>query len=272
MIERRLSRLWLLAALSLSVVLASCAARSVAPDRDLSDIELTWYQAMVALPPEAEGGDVVLRRMADVLAAPPKVQQPLPTVLYLHGCNGLGDLTILKALAQAGYAVVAPDSMARRYRPLQCDPATGRGGFNLFVYDFRQTELSFAVHNIGKLPWADSGNMFLLGGSEGGVAAALYRGDAFRGRIIAAWTCHGAPIVAGLASPPMEPVLAIVSIDDPWYADGAAVGQSGDCGAYMAGRPNARSIVLPPGEGHAVLSSKMTRQAILGFLATWSRR
>jgi dienelactone hydrolase len=271
MSNRRLSRILLVAA-ALMLPLGACAGRGGSlAESNLSDIELTWMRAVVALPPGVEGGDVSLRRMADVLAKPPQVNRPLPTVVYLHGCTGLGDLSILKTLAQAGYAVIAPDSMARRYRPLQCDPATGRGGFNLFVYDFRQTELTFAVHNIPRLPWVDGTNLFLLGGSEGGVAAALYRGDAFHGRIITAWTCHGAPIVAGLASSPMEPVLSIVSVDDPWYAEGAAVGQTGDCGAYMAGRPNARSIVLPAGEGHAVLSSHITRQAILEFLASWSR-
>lgn len=239
---------------------------------NLSDIELTWYQAVVALPPARPGEDVTLTRMADVLARPPKWERAPTTVIYLHGCTGLGDLSTLKFLAAAGYLVIAPDSMARRYRPLQCDVATGRGGFNLFVYDFRLTELSYAIHNIARLPWADSSDLFVLGGSEGGVAAALYRGDNLRGRIIAAWTCHGAPIVAGLSSPTMEPVLSIVAADDPWYAEGVAVGQSGDCGEFMAGRPNALSIVLEQGEGHAVLASAAGRQAILDFLALWRKR
>lgn len=265
----------------LALVLSSCSSARRSGDAlpgeapggaNLSDIELTWYQAVVALPPQRDGDPVVLGRMADVMAKPPTWERPPTTIIYLHGCTGLGDLSTLRFLAGAGYLVIAPDSMARRYRPLQCDVATGRGGFNLFVYDFRLTELSFAIHNIARLPWADSSDLFVLGGSEGGVAAALYRGDNLRGRIIAAWTCHGAPIVAGLASPPMEPVLSIVASDDPWYAEGVAVGQSGDCGEFMAGRPNARSLVLGHGEGHAVLSSGTGRQAILDFLALWKKR
>lgn len=263
-----------LLAITLFLGLAACGGGGQsrpATERDLSDIELTWYQAVVAVPPIKSGDKVTLVRMAQLLADPPVPAQPLPTVIYLHGCNGLDDMTILKVLASAGYLVIAPDSMARHYRPMQCDPATGRGGANTFVFDFRQTELTYAIHNTARLAWADSTNMFLLGGSEGGVAAALYRGDAFRGRVIAAWTCHGAPIVAGLDSQPMEPVLSIVSIDDPWYNSVNTVGQGGDCGAYMAGRPNAHSIVLPPGEGHAVLGNVSSQRAILDFLATWSR-
>ncbi|MDD3446049.1 MAG: hypothetical protein PHS60_11600 [Zavarzinia sp.] len=240
-------------------------------DSGISDIERTWNQALVALPSPTAGGTVELRRMVDVKDEPPRYAHPPTTIIYLHGCTGIGDVGILRFLAGAGYLVIAPNSMARHFRPLQCDAATGRGGFNLFVYDFRATELSFAIHNIQRLPWVDAADMFLIGGSEGGVTAALYRGDAFRGRIIAAWTCHGAPIIAGLEAPASEPVLSIVSVGDPWYSSRAAVGQSGDCGAYMMGRPNARSLVLPAEDGHAVLNSVAGRQAILDFLALWRK-
>ncbi|MFA5123115.1 hypothetical protein [Zavarzinia sp.] len=259
-----------------AVVLGGCAGgnapASVRTNADMSDVERTWYQAIVVLPPQTPDGDVTVRRMADVLADPPKPARPLTTVIYLHGCTGMGDLSILRFLAGAGFAVIAPDSMARRFRPLQCDPATGRGSFNLFVYDFRQTELAFALHQAVRVPWVDSGDLFLLGGSEGGVTAALYRGDDFRGRIVAAWTCHGAPLVAGLSAPQGEPVLSIVSAGDPWYADGVAVGQAGDCSSFMGDHPNARSMVLPAAEGHAVLASPVARQAILEFLSAWRKR
>ncbi|WP_133636784.1 hypothetical protein [Zavarzinia compransoris] len=259
-----------------AIVTASCGSRAPeAPaatgDAQLSDIERTWYDAVVAFPPATLGGPVDIRRMHDVIASPPVDPRPRTTVIYLHGCTGLGDLSVVKYLAAEGFVVIAPDSMARKYRPLQCDAATGRGGYNLFVYDFRATELAFAIHSVSRMPWADVGDMFLIGGSEGGVTAALYRGEAFRGRVIAAWTCHGAPLVAGLDAPPMEPVLSIVSADDPWYSGRAAVGQAGDCGTYMPGRPNARSLVLPSGEGHAVLNSRVARQAIVDFITLWRR-
>lgn len=243
---------------------------SSAPAQGQSDLELTWTQAVVVLP--VANGEVVVRRMSELEVGLGAPTRPMPTIVYLHGCTGLGDLSILKVLAQAGFAVVAPDSMARRYRPLQCDPATGRGGYNLFVYDFRLAEISYALQALSRLSWVDQANLFLVGGSEGGVAAALYRGDAFRARVIAAWTCHGAPVVAGLEAPASEPVLAIVSAGDPWYRNGKAYGQEGDCGAYMAERPLARSVVLPASRGHGVLSDPEVQAMVAQFLLGNLRR
>ncbi len=263
-----------LSCLVLALFLAGCDTTSVpVPPRTgppaavavPSDLELTWLQAVVMLP--APSGNVVAHRMADLRGGVGVPAATVPTVIYLHGCTGLGDdLSFLRGLAEAGFAVIAPDSMARRYRPLQCDPATGRGGYNPFVYDFRMAEIGYALQAMAQLSWVDQGNLFLIGGSEGGVPAALFRGNAFQARVITDWTCHGAPVIAGLEAPIDEPVLAVVAANDPWYRNGAAYGQEGDCGAYMTGRPLARSVVLPAPLGHGVLLNPDVREMVTEFL------
>jgi len=158
--------------------------------------------------------------------------------------------------------------MARRYRPLQCDPRHKTGGVNIFVFEFRLAELSFALDRIWALPAIDKRRLFLIGTSEGGVAAALYRGDEFSARVILQWTCHGAPLVHGLLAPPAEPVLAMVRAADPWYDPARTKGQSGDCGAYFGDRPKSRSIVLGDNAGgHDVLGAGENCQRIIEFLA-----
>ena len=141
------------AALGVVVALSACALPRKA---GLSDIQLTWAEAVVALP--AAPGDGVgkgqivrgmaeaLRRMEDGTAG-----RSLPVVLYLHGCTGIHDLAVLERLAGEGFVVIAPNSMARRYRPLQCDPESRAGGFNLFVYDFRLAEIAFALKQLKAL-------------------------------------------------------------------------------------------------------------------------
>jgi len=248
------------------LVTASCQAPIPIID-PRPDIELTWSEAIVALPPLRGGQKTLVARLGDGsvrgrLKSLPRGSR-LPVVLYAHGCTGIGDKQFMKMLTRAGYAVIAPDSMARRYRPLQCDSETKTGGFNRFVYDFRLTEISFALDRMARLRWADLNNMFLLGISEGGVAAALYRGDEFRARVIAQWTCTGAPIVHGIHAPPSEPILAIVRGDDPWYRKNH---QQGDCGAHMLSRPGSRSIVLNNGSEHNVLADRQVLRAIVDFL------
>lgn len=177
-----------------ALVLAACAQGFSVPSGQ-SDIEKTWSQAVVVLPATASGQEPRVGRMASrdirratrIFANGPGA----PTVLYLHGCTGIGNYAFFDTLARAGYAVVAPDSFGRSYRPLQCDPETKTGGNNLFVYDFRLAEVTFALERMGDLDWIDFDNLFLVGTSEGAVAAALFRAEVFNARVIAQWTCQG---------------------------------------------------------------------------------
>jgi len=191
----------------------------------------------------------------------------LPVVLYLHGCTGIekSDRRIMRALSRVGFLVIAPDSMARQYRPRQCRPRKKTGGFSLFVYDFRQAEINFALQELRRHEWADKVNLFLVGSSEGGLAAAQYRGSAFRARVITKWTCHGSHLVRGLAAPPDEPVLAIVRKNDPWY-DQKKTRQSGECGDFFGARPGSKSWVLETGRGHNVFNEARVTDEIVTFL------
>lgn len=244
------------------------SAQPGSPEELESDIARSVDYALVLLPRGLEPPISGRMNSPQIKAALERIdpRQPLATVIYMHGCTGLGDFDLLQAIAQRGFAVVAPDSFARRFRPMQCDPKAQTGGRNVFVFDFRMTEVSYTLHRLRQLPWVDTERMFLFGTSEGGVAAALYRGDDFRARVIAQWTCQGAPLVRGLAAPPNEPVLAIVRADDPWYDPSRTPGQRGDCGAFMNGRPRSESLVLRNGPGHNVFDDPKALNRVLEFL------
>lgn len=248
---------------AVAVVLGGCALWQ--PPR--SDLELTWDKAQVILP-----GDARIHRMERVDVARRLAKAGfvgrLPVVVYLHGCTGIGatELAFGRRLTEQGLVFVAPNSFARRFRPMQCDPMTRTGGANQFVFDFRLGEVSYAVQRLKATPWADPDNLFLIGGSEGGVAAALYRGDAFKARVVFQWTCHGAPLIRGVGAPADTPVLAIVNRDDPWYNRAGDDDQAGDCGDFLADRPHSRSLVLDRGAVHGVLSDRVARQTIVGFI------
>lgn len=255
-----------------SLALAACAGGLTLTQ---SDIERTWSNAIVALPAETATADPLVARLSsasverrlNAIAA----QTRLPVAIYLHGCTGIGNLSFLSDLAATGVVVVAPDSFARRFRPLQCDPKTNTGGRNLFVYDFRLAELTFALERLGEAPWADLEDLFLIGNSEGGVAAALFRGDVFNARVITQWTCQGAPLVRGIAAPPDTPILAIVRANDPFYDARNTPEQKGDCGAYLADRKGSQSVVLTAGEVHDVYSEPTAVGTILDFIGRHRR-
>ena len=250
---------------ALLAVLAACSGPQIPGlSAGLSDIERTWAGATVVLPPL--GGGLPVRTTMNSAAMRAHLQRlpagaRLPVVVYVHGCTGLGNFAFLEQVAAAGFVVVAPDSFARRYRPLQCDPVTQTGGRHLFVYDFRMEEVSFALEQLWTERWADWGRMFLVGTSEGGVTAALYRGDEFKARVIAQWTCSGAPHVAGIAAPLDEPILAVRGAQDPWYG-----AKAGDCRDTFGSRPQSRSLVLEMAAGHDVFAEPTVAVTIVDFL------
>ena len=248
------------------VALVGCNAALV---ERRSDLELTWEKAVAVWPGYRGLAPTVARMESRSFIKWREVQRAggsWPVVLYMHGCTGIGSFDFLRELAHRGFVVVAPDSMARGYRPLQCDPNSLTGGYNLFVYDFRQAEISYAVQKLLAMPWVDQRRIFLIGVSEGGVAAALYRGDEFRARVVAQWTCTGRSVVRGIDGPRDSPVLSIVGSSDPWYDSKRAPGQSGNCGRFMADRPGSQSLLVSLPETHSVLFHRPSVDAILNFL------
>ncbi|MDP6688316.1 MAG: hypothetical protein QF384_02355 [Alphaproteobacteria bacterium] len=234
-----------------------------------SDIARTFDQATIVLPGqnglEPVVGKLTSQSLRGHLANLP-ADWRYPTIVYMHGCTGQGRLAPLLAFARAGFAVIAPNSFARRFRPMQCSPSEQTGGHNIFVFDFRLVEISYALQRMAQLPWIDNDRLFLVGTSEGGVAAALYRGEEFRARIIAQWTCHGAPFIRGLAAPKGEAVLAIVRSDDPWYQPERTAGQLGDCRAFFKSPDRSRSLVIDGGAAHDVWGHRGAMRAALDFL------
>ena len=232
-----------------------------------SDAARTWQGAHVVIPvenPDQPGKYIAMNgAWHNIQFAIDKIKpnKTIPTVIYLHGCTGFhGDSAFrINFLGENGYAVIAPDSFARSYRIPNCNPISKTGGWFREAYRYRQEEIRYAINSVRKLIWVDQGNIFLYGHSEGGLAVARYSGDGFRGHIISGWTCKGK--YWGIAAPSHVPVLAMVGSDDKW----TGTSMVGDCGQYIKGRPNSRSLIIQ-GAGHSINSYPEARKAILKFL------
>ena len=233
-----------------------------------ADLMRTWERAFVIVPGEA---GLVRGWIEDIDERLAEAPPPLPTVIYLHGCTGLGRIShdAAKLLAEAGYAVIMPDSFAREQKPKSCDPARLVGGFHRGVLGWRQAEANQAIREARQLAWVDAGNVFLWGFSEGGTTAATVTGEPVNARIIEGWTCHaGWGEYRGLRAPAEEPVLALLGDEDPWFRP---VYLRGDCGAFMEGRGNSESIVYERpnflATKHHLSWHPEVQQLILDFLA-----
>ena len=237
-----------------------------------ADLLRTWQRASVIVP----GEDGLIRGwIEDIDERLPETVPPHPTVIYLHGCAGLGRIShdAAKLLAETGYAVIMPDSFAREHKPKSCDPARVVGGLHRGVLAWRQAEANQAIRKARRLAWVDPDNVFLWGFSEGGTTAATVTGEPVNARIVEGWTCHaGWGEYRGLDAPAAEPVLALLGAEDPWFRPSYL---QGDCGAFMEGRTGSESIVY---ERPNFLATKHhlswhpdVRQLILDFLARHRR-
>ncbi len=192
-----------------------------------------------------------------------RIRTARATVVFVHGCAGLGpgNLRYMHLLAEAGYVVVAPDSFARRWRPETCVPAAHTfvpGAPFRRVGRMRQEEIHHAAYRLLRTAWADRKNLFLMGHSQGGAAAAAYEGEEFNAHVVSGATC-----ARGVRVPRTTPVLAFYSKDDPWRR-----GRPADrCLRRAKERGVNMRFHLFEGNRHNLSRDETARRLILDFLA-----
>jgi hypothetical protein len=217
-----------------------------------NDVALSWNAAPVYVPGHSEPV-----RPADL-----RLAKPLGVVIYLHGCAGIGaeERNWAGYLASLGFLTVLPDRFARGDRGPSCWPDR-----NPAVHRMRREELAYALGQVKASQWAQRGNVFLMGFSEGGDAVAESElaggaGEGVRGAVLASWTCRR---FDHLSLPAEIPLLSILW-DDAHSLLGVHFGGS-DCADKFEGRPGLERIVLR-GKGHPTFDQPAAREAVADFL------
>ena len=230
---------------------------------DPQELKRTWDGAKVRIPLDT---GVIKASMINLRNVP--TGKKFPTVIYMHGCNGFWTGTDRRVdfLAGQHFAVIAPNSFARKKVPSSCDPLRHKGGMYRPTLIMRQNEAIYAIREARKLTWVDSKNIFLMGLSQGGITTATFSGEPVKARIIEGWGCHaGWPEYHGLNAPATEPVLSLVSDKDPWFRNPVL---QGDCGEFMLNDAS-ESVVFKSGSlryEHALLEHPEVKRIVRKFL------
>jgi dienelactone hydrolase len=230
---------------------------------DPDELKRTWDGAKVRIPLDS---GVIKATMINLRNVPEA--KKFPAVIYMHGCNGFWTGTDRRVdfLAKLHFAVIAPNSFARKKVPSSCDPLWHKGGMYRPTLIMRQNEAAYAIRMASKFPWVDSKNIFLMGLSQGGITTATFSGEPVKARIIEGWGCHaGWPEYHGLNAPTIEPVLSLVSDKDPWFQHPDL---QGDCGEFMLNDAS-ESVVFKSGTlryEHALLESTEVKKIVRKFL------
>jgi dienelactone hydrolase len=221
------------------------------PNIDKYNIPKTFADATVHVP-----GSFFTKSVTSV-----SVDKPMPTVLLMHGCGGIQqhEQTWAGILKGLGYIVVMPNSYADN-RPMNCDPRTQTPNLRLVpVNTLRPAEVVYATEQLRKMSWVDQKNLFLMGHSEGGVAAAYAPELGFKGVIISGFICHN-----GVKANPTTPVLAIGWSQDPYFKN-----WDFQCKDRWGDRPNGEQLVLE-GVGHPTAWNGQAVNAVTRFLTRYT--
>jgi hypothetical protein len=238
---------------------------------DLNELSRTWESALVYLPDTvfSNFGSPLLLKDEDALSSKIKHklgESKLPLVLFLHGCEGLGHhREEIVNIAKLGFAVIAPDSFARRHRPLGCYEEQEE---YIRYYDiaiaFQKAELDYAINRIKRLEWVDVNQQFLFGSGTGGMVVAHYMGKEFAGHIIEGWGCkHAHDVFDGIWAPASTRIFSVISKNDPWFKGVPGFGI--DCEKYIEGRPDSVAILLDR-PAHYVSWYPGSREPLIKFL------
>ena len=243
--------------LALAFLATALAASAQTAENQGANVAMTWEKAEVFVPGR------FFKTTPDKVA----VTKPLPVVIYLHGATGIDpehDVRWGSFIRDLGYIAVLPDSMARPGRKSNYDSRTKRGGVFPAANAMRIEEIRYALEQLRKSSWADANNVFLMGHSEGGQAAARIRLSAFRGIIISGWTCTDAarPGFDGIFAPLETPILTL-EWDHDAFREGTP--QQGSCANKFGERKNARQVLLS-GTQHGTYGRSEARDAVARFL------
>jgi len=253
------------AARSAAVALACAATGSLAAGASAADPDVarTWERAelWVNQPPFGfANGRLADAEMEALLLRLPAGTR-LPTVLLMHDCSHFkgSAWTFARNLANAGYAVLIPDSFAREDRPATCDrwrrPLPGTPAEAVFA--MRMAELAHAARQARGLPWVDAGRLVLMGVGEGADAVARFEGAGFLARVLADGRCG-----RGYAAPAAEPVLVLAARDNPNFA-----GIPPDaCVAAATARGGAATTHVFPAALYDLSGLRAAREALLAWL------
>ncbi len=254
------------------------------------DFAQSLAQAVVAIPGEMlESGEDYVGHYEDIKDLTFVEEKKSPVVVYMHGSGQAidrsGDAPKLKWdygyadwVMEAGYIFVAPDSYAMENRPSFSSPVP-KENYEA-VHAIRQAEVAQAAQGLVTQSFVDTNEMYLLGVSEGAMAAARYHGKEFKGRLILSWSCEPGYFTdyPKVGAKSKDPILNVMGQRDFYFGKDApyntAYGKNtGNCAAHLsaANYKNAK-VVIYPESSHGVTYNQHMKGDVQGFLSHWVGR
>ncbi|RRS30153.1 MAG: hypothetical protein P794_08335 [Epsilonproteobacteria bacterium (ex Lamellibrachia satsuma)] len=198
-----------------------------------------------------------------------------PCVLYMHGSSGFlkGKKYRKWIVKKSNMIFIALNSFAIQNRPTYMSPAPKKD--YEAVHMIRQAELKYALSHLNELSFIDRKNLFLMGNSEGALAAGICRSKCYKGRILVSWGCEGSYYSKDyrIGAKKAVPILNIIGLNDQYFGVYSELGdfEKGHCAKALQEFGNSKVVLLPQ-ITHNALESLYTKQEIVNFLNYWKKQ
>ncbi|MEH6405202.1 MAG: hypothetical protein V7750_17640 [Sneathiella sp.] len=248
--------------------LFGCASKSQEPPKSAkfeiskkSDLERVWDGAVVAFPIRGTTGSMITtnetgRELTNLTGAGYATRWPV--ALLITGCRQAIPTLFMKALAEQGYVVIAPNSYARYFNRLSCLNDAPDASNAEKTISLRQTEIRYSLNRLKEISWVDWDNVFLMGLHDGAASVSLYKGPYVKARILSEWNCQGGESVRGVSNEEKSPMFAVSSSNVPTFL--------GDCGEFFSTEGQSQVFVMPEKYSDNILLEPIVFTQLLRFL------
>lgn len=200
----------------------------------------------------------------------------IPTLFYMHGSIGFTKGIIFRKyiVENANFIFFAPDSFKIKNRPTYSSEATMDEYTT--VHKLRQAEIKYNLEKLRKVSFIDFDNLFLMGNSEGGLAAAYYKGKEFKARIVTAFSCEDSYYIQDfkIGARKKDPFLNIIGTEDEYFANDSETNKhyevDGHATQALIKFKKAKVIILPKTK-HDLTLNPYVKEDIVNFLKFWSK-
>ena len=195
------------------------------------------------------------------------------TLFFMHGSAGLRKGSVYrKWVVEEGFIFFSPNSFRVKKRPTYETPTKLKKYEK--VHSFRQAEIYYCQERLNELNFIDTKNLFLMGNSEGGLAAAAYKHRDFKGRVITAYSCENGYYSKDfkIGASKSEPILNIIGTHDEFFSNDSKPTKNykvqGHCTDALRKYRNAKVVILPQTK-HDITTNIYVKNDILSFLHLW---
>jgi hypothetical protein len=206
-----------------------------------------------------------------------KTKEKLPILFYMHGSAGFskGESYRKWIVNEANFIFFAPNSFKIKNRPTYKTPTSIKKYEK--VHKLRQAEIVYNLKKLKSLEFIDFKNLFLMGNSEGGLAAAFYKGKEFKARIVTAYSCENGYYSKDfkIGARRYDPFLNIIGTHDEYFAKDSKPSKDydvqGHCTQALKKFPNAKVVILPQTK-HDITKNIYVKSEITNFLNLWTKK